>query len=70
MDLTWVGGCIKAHVSSQKILSQKEAELVLAGKRNMGHLTSYCETETLEEWVHLCMYSLICFKSINKNLLS
>ena len=28
----WVGRWVKAHISSQKILSQKEAELVLVGK--------------------------------------
>ena len=36
-----MGGWVKAHISSQKILSQKEAELVLVGKEDgWSHLLS------------------------------
>ena len=40
--MTLVRGRVKAHMSSQKNLSEKEAELVLVGKED-GCLTCYHE---------------------------
>ena len=66
----WVGGWVKAHISSQKILSQKEAELVLARKRNqmVSLAITRLRLRTPNHWVHLCIYLLSCFESINQNL--
>ena len=63
---------IKACISSQKILSQKVAELVLAGKERwmVSLVIVRLRSRNPEYWVHLCMYSLICFESINQNLWS
>ena len=53
-------------------LSQKEAELILAGKENwmVTLVIVRLRLQTMKHWVHLCIYSLICFESINQNLWS
>ena len=72
--MTKVGGWVKVHVSSQKNLSQKEAEFILVGKEDgWSHLFLQDRdhgSQNPEYWVHLCMYSLICFESINQNFWS
>ena len=49
---------IKACVSSQKIFSQKEAELVLEGKERwvVSLVIARPRSQNPEYWVHLCMY--------------
>ena len=57
---------IKASVSSQKNLSQKEAELVLVGKKRwmVSFVIARPRSQNLEYWVYLCMFLLICLSQL------